>query len=140
MELTASMTSNRLPGLLLVEDEFEIRSLLSEVFRIEQYEVFQASDGLEALRVFDENKDRIDLMITDLGLPNLGGIELIERVRSIKPDLKIIGSSGYGRVNIREEVLRAGGDEFIPKPYVTIELIKTVKRMVSESGSADQKP
>jgi len=54
--------------------------------------------------------------------------------------LKIIGSSGYGRVNIREEVLRAGGDEFIPKPYVTIELIKTVKRMVSESGSADQKP
>jgi len=140
MELTASMTSDRLPGLLLVEDEFEIRSLLSEVFRIEQYEVFQASDGLEALRVFDENKDRIDLMITDLGLPNLGGIELIERVRSIKPGLKIIGSSGYGRVNIREEVLRAGGDEFIPKPYVTIELIKTVKRMVSESGSADQKP
>ncbi len=118
-------------GLLLVEDEPEIRILLAEVFRIEQYEVYQASDGLEALKVFEKNKDQIDLMITDLGLPNLGGIELIERVRSMKPAVKIIGSSGYGRVNIRDEVLHAGGDEFIPKPYITIELIKTVKKMLS---------
>ena len=118
------------PGLLLVEDEFEIRTLLAEVFRMERYEVFQAGDGMEALRVFESNKEKIDLMITDLGLPNLGGIELIEKVRSLKPSVKIIGSSGYGRQNIREEVIGAGGDEFLPKPYVTTELIRAVKRMV----------
>jgi DNA-binding response OmpR family regulator len=121
-------------GLLLVEDELEIRTLLAEVFRMESYEVFQASDGMEALSVFENNRERIDLMITDLGLPNLGGIELIERVRSLKPSVKIIGSSGYGRENIREEVLNAGGDEFIPKPYVTGDLIRTVRRMMPSPG------
>ena len=126
------MSGERNAGLLLVEDEFEIRTLLAEVFRLEHYEVFQAADGMEALQVFSQNQDQIDLMITDLGLPNLGGIELIERVRAIKPAMKIIGSSGYGRVNIRDEVLGAGGDEFLPKPYVTTELIRTVKRLLSQ--------
>ncbi len=126
----------RMTGLLLVEDEHEIRTLLAEVFRMEHYEVFQAADGVDALKLFEESMDRIDLMITDLGLPNLGGIELIERVRSLKPSMKIIGSSGYGRQNIREEVLIAGGDEFVPKPYVTSELIRTVKRMAPPSGNA----
>jgi DNA-binding response OmpR family regulator len=122
-------------GLLLVEDESEIRGLLAEVFRLERYEVFQAGDGVEALKIFEKNKDRIHLMITDLGLPNLGGIDLIERVRALKPSVKIIASSGYGRHNIRDEVIHAGGDEFLPKPYVTIELIRVVKRMVPPEDS-----
>jgi two-component system response regulator (stage 0 sporulation protein F) len=126
------MSGERNAGVLLVEDEFEIRTLLAEVFRMERYDVFQAADGVEALEVFSRNQDHIDLMITDLGLPNLGGIELIEKVRSLKPAMKIIGSSGYGRVNIRDEVLGAGGDEFIPKPYVTMELIRSVKRLLSQ--------
>jgi len=126
----------RKTGLLLVEDEHEIRTLLAEVFRMEHYEVFQAADGVEALRLFEIDMDRIDLMLTDLGLPLLGGIELIERVKSMKPSLKNIGSSGYGRQNIREEVLMAGGDEFVPKPYVTSELIRAVKRMAPPSGNA----
>jgi len=127
--------AGRPAGLLLVEDEFEIRTLLAEVFRIERYVIFQAADGREALSVFRENMDRIDLMITDLGLPNLGGIELIEQVRVLKPSLLIIGSSGYGRANIRDEVLEAGGDEFLPKPYVTTQLIERVRSMLDERNT-----
>jgi len=127
------MSENHNVGLLIVEDDIEIRILLSEVFRIEQFEVYQASDGEEGLNVFIAHQDKIALVITDLGLPKLGGVELIERIRAIKPAVKIIGSSGYGRINIREEVLQAGGDEFIPKPYVTAELIKTVRRFLLDS-------
>ena len=122
-------------GLLIVEDEKEIRILLAEVFRIEGYGVFQAADGREGLSVFEANRDAIDLMITDLGLPELGGIELIREVRQIKPSVVIIGSSGYGRANIREEVLGAGGDEFVPKPYVTLQLIQTVRSLLEQQAA-----
>jgi len=127
------MSENSAKGILVVEDDAEIRLLLSEVFRVEQFDVYQASDGEEALQVFATNQDKIVLIITDLGLPKLGGVELISMVRAASPGIKIIGSSGYGKANIRDEVLRAGGDEFIPKPYVTTELIKTVRRMLSPS-------
>ena len=118
-------------GILIVEDDAEIRILLAEVFRLERFDVYQAQDGEEAFQVFAAHQDKIALMITDLGLPKLGGVELIAKVRAVNPRVKIIGSSGYGRANIRSEVLQAGGDEFIPKPYVTTELIKAVKRLLS---------
>jgi DNA-binding response OmpR family regulator len=127
MENTTSVS------ILIVEDDLEIRILLSEVFKIEKYEVLQASDGEEAIRIFEAHKDRIKLVITDLGLPKLGGVDLITKVRALNPQVKIIGSSGYGRVNINEEVLQAGGDVFIPKPYLTTELLKTVKALLSNS-------
>lgn len=128
------MGAGRKPGILLVEDETEIRILLAEVFRMEGYEIFQAADGRQALTVFDENKEKIDLLITDLGLPHLGGIDVIRHLRESKQDLLIIGSSGYGRANIREEVIEAGGDEFMPKPYVTKMLIERVRKMLQQSG------
>jgi DNA-binding response OmpR family regulator len=124
--------------LLLVEDEDQIRLLLAEVFRIENFRVYTASDGEEALRVFDEHRNTINMMITDLGLPNLGGVDLISRVRQLRPDIKIIGSSGYGRSNIREEVLGAGGDEFIPKPYVTTELLRTVRHLLGLAQTGER--
>jgi DNA-binding response OmpR family regulator len=119
-------------GILLVEDDVEIRILLAEVLRHEKFNVFQAPDGEEAFKVFTEHQDKIALIITDLGLPKLGGVDLIVKVRAINSRVKIIGSSGYGRANIGDEVRQAGGDEFMPKPYVTIELIKAVKRLLSK--------
>jgi len=121
------------PGILIVEDDLEIRILLAEVFRINNFEVYQAHDGQDAIRVFRENQDKISVMVTDLGLPNLGGVELIEMIRAMKPSMKIIGSSGYGRANVREEVLKAGGDQFIAKPYITSDLIRTVRNLLEPS-------
>lgn len=132
------MTDNSRPTILIVEDDSEIRTLLALVFQIENFTVLQAVDGEEALRLFREHQEKLVLMITDLGLPKLGGVELIREVRSLKPSVKIIGSSGYGRANIREEVLQAGGDEFLPKPYITTDLIQTVKQLLS-AGQSDTK-
>ncbi len=120
-------------GVLIAEDEEEIRGLLAMIFEMEQFTVFQAVDGQHALEIFIEHKGEIGLLITDLGLPRLGGVELIEKVRALKPTIRIIGSSGYGRANVREEVLAAGGDIFLPKPFVAAELVQQAKQLLAIS-------
>ncbi len=119
------------PLVLISEDEVDINNLLTVILQAENFSVLQAFDGQSALETFAAHADEIDLVVTDLGLPKLGGVELIERVRKMKPSVKIIGASGFGRNNVREEVMRAGADEFLPKPYVTAELVTTARRLLA---------
>jgi two-component system cell cycle sensor histidine kinase/response regulator CckA len=118
------------PVVLISEDEIDINNLLTVILQAENFTVLQAFDGQAALDTFTTHADEIDLLVTDLGLPKMGGVELIERVRKMKPSVKIIGASGFGRNNVREEVMRAGADEFLPKPYVTAELVSTARRLL----------
>jgi len=117
-------------GVLLAEDEEELRALMGMIFEADGFKVFHAGDGLQALDIFREHSDEIDLLVTDLGLPKLGGVELIERIRTIKPDVKIIGSSGYGPSDVRDEVLKAGGDDFFPKPVVAGDLLAKARKLL----------
>ncbi len=121
-------------GMLVVEDQDEIRALLVMIFQSEGYRVFEARDGQEALDLFVSNRPEIGIVLTDLGLPKLGGMDLISRMRALSPDVKIIGSSGFGRENVRQQVLRAGGDEFIPKPFVTTVLVETARRLMKRQS------
>ena len=128
------MTAKRKLGLLIAEDEDELRILLATVLEAEGFKVFQAEDGLEGIELIKKHIDEIDIVLSDLGLPKLSGLDLIQQARKLKPTLKIIGSSGYGRVNIRDEVLNAGGDEFHPKPFIAGELIDAIKKLVGDTG------
>ena len=118
------------PTVLISEDEADINNLLSLVLQAENFNVIQAFDGLSALKMFTEHQNEIDLLVTDLGLPKLGGVELIEKVRKMKPSVKIIGASGFGRINVREQVMHAGADEFMPKPYITSDLLDLAKKLL----------
>jgi DNA-binding response OmpR family regulator len=118
------------PVVLISEDEVDINNLLAVILQAENFLVYQAFDGASALEMFAEHQAEIDLLVTDLGLPKMGGVELIEKVRKIKPSVKIIGASGFGRNNVREEVLHAGGDEFLPKPYVTADLLIVARKLL----------
>ena len=117
-------------GVLIVEDENEIRLLVALLFELEHFTVYQATSGLAGLETFMGHRDEIVLLITDLGLPEMGGLELVQKVRQMKPSLKIIGTSGFGRQSIREELLKAGGDVFVAKPFGVDDLIKTSKRLL----------
>ncbi|MDL1892302.1 response regulator [Sphingobacteriales bacterium CHB3] len=119
--------------ILISEDEVDINNLLTLVLQLENFTVLQAFDGLTAYETFLAHKDEVDLMVTDLGLPKMGGVELIEKVRGLKPSVKIIGASGFGRVNVREEVMNAGADEFMPKPYITADLVLLAKKLLGRS-------
>ena len=117
-------------SVLIVEDEQEVRSLLAMVFEMEGFTVFQANDAEQALELFQTRSGDIDAIITDLGLPGLGGIEMIGMMRAMSPTVKIIGASGYGRENVGRKVLDAGGDLFVPKPFVAMELVQAVRDLM----------
>ena len=127
------MTGRNRPGLLIAEDEDELRILLSSVLEAEGYKVFQAADGQEGIELLERHLDEIVVVISDLGLPVVSGLDLIQKARKLKPSLKIIGSSGYGRATVRDEVLNAGGDEFQPKPFIVSELMETIGRLLNKS-------
>jgi two-component system, cell cycle sensor histidine kinase and response regulator CckA len=104
------------PGrtVLVAEDEESVRMLAVRVLEREGYEVLQAGDGAEALRVADAFPDRIDLLVSDLVMPEMGGRELARRLRVLRPETAILLMSGYD-----EEMVmgRMDGDDFLPKPF-----------------------
>jgi two-component system, cell cycle sensor histidine kinase and response regulator CckA len=114
-------------AVLLVEDETELRSLFAVLLELENIKVFQAEDGAQALELFDAHRDEIGLLITDLGLPLLGGVDLISRLREVKPSLRILGTSGLSADDVREMVIKAGADDFIPKPFSPQEAIEKIR-------------
>ncbi len=115
--------------MLVVEDDGDLRRLFGIMLSAAQFEVFEAADGIEGLKALEDHPGAIHLVLTDLGLPGLGGVELISQVRATRPTVKIIGTSGFGSRNVREMVLRAGADEFFSKPFSMGEVIEKVKTM-----------
>ncbi len=117
-------------GILIAEDEEEIRELLAMMLESDGAVVFKAADGERALDVLAGHRYEIALLVTDLGLPKVGGIELITRARTLVPDLKVIAASGFGHAHIRTELQKVGVQEFFPKPFSPLELVATAKRLL----------
>jgi len=125
------VTENR--TVLIVEDEQELRALFAHLLEGEQFVVLQARDGRSALEMLRARSTEIALMITDLGLPHLGGVELIERAREIDPAIKIIAISGLGDSRMRGIVLKAGANAFIPKPFSISDVLSAVRELIVQS-------
>jgi DNA-binding response OmpR family regulator len=117
----------------LVEDEAELRGLFAVLLEMEEIVVFQAEDGRQGLELFRKHADVIDLLITDLGLPNMGGVDLIAATRALKPTVRILGTSGLGGSDVRDMVITAGADDFIPKPFSPQDAIDKVRRLLGRS-------
>jgi CheY-like chemotaxis protein len=120
--------------ILLVEDEPMLRKLVREVLGRYEYRVVEADCGIEALKAWDEHDGRIDLLLTDMVMPEgITGSELATQLRKRKPELKVIFTSGYS-----EEVMgkdsNQSGIAFIAKPYLPPQLAQLVRQ------SLDNKP
>ena len=103
--------------ILLVEDEIMLREVLEESLTEAGHKVLTAGNGVLALDVFREHAQAIDLVITDLGMPEMGGEELFWRLRSLSPHLKVMVSSGYLDGITREHLLQMGVSRVLQKPY-----------------------
>ena len=114
-------------GVLIVEDEQELRTLFAVLLEMEGYQVFQAEDGHQGLESLQSNMASIDMIIADLNLPKLGGIDLIVKALALKPVLKIIGTSGLSSDQVQGMVMRAGAHAFLPKPFQANEALQTVR-------------
>jgi DNA-binding response OmpR family regulator len=107
---------DRRESLLVVEDEAVLRSLVCHFLRNEGYEVAEAEDGGEGVRIYQENGP-FDLILLDLNLPIFSGVEVSRRVKERNPDQKIlILSAAIIREN-EEALLRLGVNHFLTKPY-----------------------
>jgi len=113
--------------ILLVEDEPVLRELSRVILTDYDYEVLEASSGVEALKIWDERGGKIDLLLTDMVMPEgVSGKELAETLRARKPNLKIIFTSGYSSdVMGRDPSLR--DIKFLQKPYPPPQLAQTVR-------------
>ena len=119
--------------LLLVDDERHIIQTGREVLESFGYNVLVAEDGLDAVQVFQEHTTEIDLVITDVVMPNLGGIEAIERMRKIKPELKVIFSTGYDSSPSLDSHGSLNHADVIRKPYQVSDLAEMIQDKLQQA-------
>ncbi|RKX76613.1 MAG: hybrid sensor histidine kinase/response regulator [Spirochaetes bacterium] len=118
--------------ILVVEDEDEVRKLIIKILLHKGYDVLEAKNSGEALLAFEKDKERIDLLITDIIMPYLSGDKLAERLKGEKPDLKILFISGYPSKTIQRKNLFSTGAAFISKPFNASNFLQKVRNILNE--------
>lgn len=121
------ISSSKKRKLLVIEDEEDVRVILEGVLKSAGYEVLLASDGNEALTLFNKPGAEVELVISDIGLPGADGIDVCQQLRKLNPELKIMLSSGYPQKDFKTRVETLGIDGFLAKPYEPRELISSVR-------------
>lgn len=116
--------------ILLAEDEEAVRKLTKIVLEEFGYTVIEASDGQEAVSQFMENKDRIDLFLSDIVMPGMNGREAYERIKKIKPKVKVLFASGYPSDFTHKSEILVEGLDFIGKPVSPDNLIRKVREVL----------
>ena len=119
--------------ILLVEDEELLRAGVQEVLEIQGYKVITAPDGQQALACLAA--ETIDLIITDLVMPKMDGVDFVKQLREIKPDLPVIVVSGSTR-NIMQRygidsIQVPGANASLPKPFKSVDLIEQVRQLLA---------
>ena len=113
--------------ILLVDDDSGFRESVRDILDIGGYQVIEAEDGKEALPIIE--KEKLDLVITDILMPEIEGIELYTKIEKIRPDLKIIGMSGGGRLGTAEDIKHCVSHIFetmLSKPFTKENLMTEV--------------
>ncbi len=116
-------------SILLVEDQAAVRALVNEVLSQQGYRVVEAANGMEALNVMSGDGEAIDLLITDVVMPQLGGPELAARLREDRPDLRVLFMSGYSDEPAMT-ILHDRASAFLQKPFALHELLVKVREML----------
>jgi two-component system cell cycle sensor histidine kinase/response regulator CckA len=113
---------------LLVEDEIAVRSVAARVLQGQGYTVLTASNGREAMALLDQNSEQVDLVLTDVIMPDMGGPELVDRLRVRWPGLKVVYMSGYAEGDKLQPNLERGSCWFLQKPFSSDNLILMVRQ------------
>ena len=116
--------------ILLVDDEEMIIDVGAQVLKKLGYEVLTARHGKEAVAVYQQNSQRIAIVILDLIMPEMGGGETYDRLKEIDPDVKVLLSSGYSLDGQATEILNRGCDGFIQKPFSLKDLSQKLRKII----------
>ncbi|KYD26050.1 MULTISPECIES: response regulator [Geobacillus] len=115
--------------ILIVDDQYGIRILLNEVFQREGYATYQAANGMQALEI--ARKHRPDLVLLDMKIPGMDGIEILKRLKDIDPDMKVIIMTAYGELDMIQETKELGALMHFAKPFDIDDLRAAVKKCLA---------
>jgi PAS domain S-box-containing protein len=118
--------------ILVVDDEAVIRELLGEMLAEHGYTVMSASNGVEALAAYKAHGAEIDLVISDLGMPTMGGNELFLHLKKLNSDIKLILASGYLEHSSKTEMRENGVKRVITKPFNIDDVLTTIREVLDE--------
>ena len=137
--------------ILLIDDEASIRRTLKEILEFEKYQVLEAPDGFSAIDIF--KKSAIDIVLLDIKMPKMDGLEVLDFLQEINPEIPVIMISGHGNIDTAVEAVKKGAFDYISKPPDLNRLLitlrnaqerhslvvetKSLKRKISRAGLQD---
>lgn len=121
------MTPANAPLILVAEDDAQMRTLLRKALEREGFGVLTASDGVEALEIL-RTEEEVSLLLTDIRMPRMDGLQLLEHARTERPDLRIVLMTAYAELDQYLDLLRKGAFDYLPKPFKIPDLLSAVER------------
>jgi two-component system nitrogen regulation response regulator NtrX len=121
-----------MPDILIIDDEKAIRKTLTEILSFEGYKIAEAADGEEGLKMFKEKN--YDVVLCDIKMPRLDGIEFLQKAGEINPDIPIIMISGHGNIETAVEAVKKGAYDYISKPPDLNRLLITIRNAMDKSN------
>ncbi|HMA61062.1 MAG TPA: PAS domain S-box protein [bacterium] len=118
---------------LIVEDEKPVLSYLENILDNYGYKYYSVTNGEEALQIFKKHKDKIDLLLSDVIMTGIDGVELANKLKNSKQDLKVILSSGYSNKKVSKSRIKDKEYKFIQKPYDIMKLLRILYHTIQES-------
>ncbi|WCJ58686.1 response regulator [Fontisphaera persica] len=118
------------PTVLVVDDQVEVLAALQLMLNMRGYEVLAAAGGTEALRVVQEHPGKVEVVVTDYAMPEMNGLQLIERLRVVEPALQFVAISGNASPAEVASLVAAGVVEFLAKPFSVEALHQAIQRAV----------
>jgi two-component system cell cycle sensor histidine kinase/response regulator CckA len=115
---------------LVVDDEDAVREVATELLRSLGFQVLEARDGIEAMDLFKSNADSLRLVVLDMAMPRLGGLETYQSMREIQPEICVLLSSGFAPKPVELKWVEEGKVDFLPKPYRIQDLVSKVQIML----------
>jgi len=116
--------------LLVVEDEPAVRLSVRRLLEWHGYTVIEARNGADALKVYESHGADIDLVLTDVMMPEIGGHELVERLRAERPDLRVLFMSGYTERALPNNLESSGRTGYLEKPFTVESLMRRLREIL----------
>lgn len=126
------------PAILVVDDEPEMCALFEEILSVEKAEILSARTGVEALAI--ARRTRLDLVLLDLRLPDVGGTEVLRRLRRLHDDLPVIVVTAYGSADTVRTSMRLGAFDYVTKPFDIQEIQRVIRGALASARTTAGSP
>jgi DNA-binding NtrC family response regulator len=118
----------------VVDDEPAIREMARDILQGRGYEVVPARDGVEALEIYRQQWGRLDLVVLDMVMPRLGGLETFRRLQGIDRNVRVVLCSGHADTSKAKQAIKEGALGFFAKPFTMTELLAWVEKLLRRDG------